>query len=55
MTDEPSSLTPESCIAFALQCEGDAQSERDPEHRERLLRMARVVRDLAAGLASRVR
>ena len=44
-------LSAEDCIAFALECEGDAQMEQDAEHRERLLRMAQVVRDLAADLA----
>jgi hypothetical protein len=43
-------LNPEACIAFALECESDAQMEQDGAHRERLLRMARVVRDLAADL-----
>jgi hypothetical protein len=41
-------LTPEDCIALALECEGDAQTEQDPQHRARLLRMASVLRDLAA-------
>ena len=43
-------LSAEDCLAFALECETDAQQEQDAEHRERLLRMARVVRDLAADL-----
>lgn len=47
-------LTPEECLAFALECEADAQIEQDAEHRDRLLRMAGVVRDLAAALIKRV-
>ena len=54
MKNEKSRLTPEDCIAFALECESDAQTEQDAEHRDRLLRMARVVRDLAADLGSLV-
>ena len=53
MEPKNSRLKPEDCIAFALECEGDAQMESDPEHRERLLRMARVVRELAADLDKR--
>jgi hypothetical protein len=50
MKPKTRSLNPEDCIAFALECESDAQREQDGAHRERLLRMARVVRDLAADL-----
>ena len=50
MAGKKTRLTPEDCMAFALECEADAQTEQDGEHRARLLRMARVVRDLAADL-----
>jgi hypothetical protein len=45
-------LTPEDCIAFALECEGDSLREQDPAHRDRLRRMASVLRELAADLGA---
>lgn len=52
MEQEKIRLTPEDCLAFARECEGDALREQDRAHRERLRRMANVLRDLAADLGA---
>jgi hypothetical protein len=43
-------LTATECIAFALECQSSAEIEQDGEHRERLLRVASTMRDIAAAL-----
>jgi len=43
-------LTADECLAFALECEADAQTEQDADDRRRLLRIAAAVRALADDL-----
>jgi hypothetical protein len=45
-------LTPDECMAFALECESMAQIEQEFDHRDRLLKMAAAMRDIAAALKS---
>ena len=50
METQKTRLTPEDCMAFAQDCEADAQAEQDSDHRARLLRMAGAMRGLADDL-----
>jgi hypothetical protein len=50
MKTDKTRLSADECLAFALECEADAQTEQDPEHRLRLLRIAAVLRALADDL-----
>ena len=47
MTEEKPRLTADQCLAFARECESDAEREQDPRDKARLLKIAAVVRDLA--------
>ena len=50
MNEEKPRLTADQCLAFAKECETDAETEQDAADKARLLKIASVVRDLAADL-----
>ena len=54
MDEEKPRLTADQCLAFAHECESDAERENNPEDKARLLNIAAVVRNLAAGLRRRI-
>ena len=50
MEQKKTLLTATECIAFALECQSSAEIEHELEHRERLLRIASTMREIAAAL-----